>query len=150
MMNDTAIHLPALDELLLPNDLDLHQSLADYSTHPEDVLFGPPSLILFERPSQLEERWCDGDADLQFPEARSSSGDGPASTAPDQSAPPPRQRSSSSGRAAGKVERKAEQNRRDAQRVYGPMRRVKSRKQIHCGGARIMSLACRIRGLYRF
>lgn len=103
---------PNLDELLLPNDLDLYHSLADYSHNPEEALFGAASLILLERPpSQVEDHWRHEDAVLQFAEAQSSSGDGSMPAAPEQSAPPPRQRSSSSSRAAGKVERKAEQNR---------------------------------------
>ncbi len=117
-MNDTDGLLPSLDDLLRPSDFDLHRSLAEYSNQvsQEDLLFGPPSLILFEGPPQAEDHWRDGDAALQFPEATgTSSGDQTSPRAPDQSAAAPRQRSGSSGRAAGKVERKAEQNRRDAQ-----------------------------------
>ncbi len=114
-MNNTDGVLPSLDDLLLPNDSDLHQSFADYShqASQEDLLFGPPSLILFEGPPQAEDHWRDGDAVLQFPEATgTSSGDQTSPRAPDQSAAAPRQRSGSSGKAPGKVERKAEQNRR--------------------------------------
>ena len=116
MMNDTDGLLPSLDDLLRPSDFDLHRSLAEYSNQvsQEDLLFGPPSLILFEGPPQAEDRWRDGDAALQFPEATgTSSGDQTSPRAPDQSAAAPRQRSGSSGKGPGKVERKAEQNRRD-------------------------------------
>ena len=140
-MNATDGLLPSLDDLLLPSAPDLHQSLIDYSNHQEDFrLFGPPSLILFEGPPQTGDLWRDGDAVLQFPEAEreASSGEQASPTAPEHSAAPdhstaaPRQRSSgSSGKAAGKVERKAEQNRRDE--VYDTMTR---QVQLH----EIMSL----------
>ena len=114
VMNDTDGVLPSLDDLLLPSASDLHQSLVDYSNHQDSVLFGPPSLILFESPPQAEDHWRDGGAILQFSRAAgASSGEHESPAAPDHSAAAPRQRSGSSGRGAGKVERKAEQNRRD-------------------------------------
>ena len=107
-MNEGSGFLPSLDDLLLPEEFE--PNFADFSNS-EDVLFGPPSLILFEGQPSGENRYQDSAAPLQFPEDASTSGDVPTSTPSDQGAPPLRQRSGSSAKAASKIERKAEQNR---------------------------------------
>ena len=108
VMNEGADILLSLDDLLLPEDFE--RTFADFSNS-EDVLFGPPSLILFEGQPSAENSYPDAVAPLQFPETTSSSGNVPKTALSELGAPPQRQRSGSSAKAAGKIERKAEQNR---------------------------------------
>ena len=115
-MNEGADLLPSLDDLLLPEEFE--QNFVDFGNS-EDVLFGPPSLILYEGQLSGENRYQDAVAPLHFPEAASSSADGQNITPPVQGDPPQRQRSGSTAKAAGKIERKAEQNKCAAAVVVG-------------------------------
>ena len=107
--------LPSLGDLLLPEDFE--QTLADFDQS-EDVLFGPSSLLLFERPPTTKNHAV---APLPFTETASNPEDAPRSGPAEEAARPQRQRLSSSASAAIKHERKLELNRCDAPGLRGRM-----------------------------